>query len=1035
MNHSDQILSSKYVSNIIRTSFVLLMLSLVMSNSAFAQPPTYTIDRAKILKTAQEKYGVTPDNANISEQELIAELLKRGVNPANMDEVEKVAVEIIKERQAKQKPKVNEAKKDIPKATKDDNKPPAKPKETIVKDAQVKPKAEAKVVKKEAGEGEQKITVVSDIPVAKGTRVYGQDFPSNISLQVDPKNINPKGSYIIGAGDEFSVSIYGDRYADFKAKVNEDGFVSIPEVPGSRIYLKGLSYEKAKKMLRSRIGRYYNLSVSSLEINLVYARVVTVHILGEVNAKGTQVITGMNTAFNALAASNGLTDIASVRNIKLIRSGQNEQILDIYKYMNDPIYGENFYLQDNDYIVVPPLGRVVTINGLVKRPAKYELINGENLKAVIEYAAGLKANAYTENITINRVIDNSVQLINVNLQDILDGQSSDFLLLDEDVISIQPINTYNKNMVQLQGEFFYPGTYAFDKGKKLDYYLTKAQIKPEARTDTAYVIRKYLDGSVTYLKLSIDNILNNSNSDDNIEILPQDVITVTAQSSYLEKYNVSISGDLRNEGIDIAFDSTLTIRDLIFLSGGLEPTFANKASLVRTSIATGEKEYIFFNVLDVMNPNSNTNTELKLQPQDVVKIYNESNKIEKFDINIGGAVRNPSSFAYNEELSLQEVIYMAGGLQLNASNKLIIERTNLKTLQKEYIDVSLDNLLLEGSNLNNEIKLSPLDNIKILPIQSVDEYTVSITGQVRNPGSFTWGPGLKLGDVIIQSGGIKPEAANSRVEISRVNVKGDGAGTEVIVAQFDIDINQELAGGTDFELEKYDQIIVRTAPNFELQQNIRIEGEVKFPGTYALLGEQESLLSILNRAGGLTEEAFPLGATLVRTEDEAGVILLDLDDVMDKKEKSVFNYVLKAGDQIVIPKVTDFVMLSGAVENPKIANVGKLNIPFHKGKRAGFYVNRYGQGVDRNLDGRRKYIIVEYPNGDVKKTQNFGLFTVTPKVTQGSRISVGVKPPKKPKVDEAGKEKEPVDWGEVIERSVTQITAVLTLYVLLQQVF
>jgi protein involved in polysaccharide export with SLBB domain len=377
---------------------------------------------------------------------------------------------------------------------------------------------------------------------------------------------------------------------------------------------------------------------------------------------------------------------------------------------------------------------------------------------------------------------------------------------------------------------------------------------------------------------------------------------------------------------------------------------------------------------------------------------------------------------------------MAGGLQLNASNKLIIERTNLKTLQKEYIDVSLDDLLLEGSDLNNQIKLYPSDNIRILTIQAVDEYTVEVSGEVRNPGSFTWGPGLKLGDVIIQSGGIKPEAANSRVEISRVNVKGDGTGTEVIVAQFEININQQLVGGTDFELEKYDQIIVRSAPNFELQQNVIINGEVKFPGTYALLGDKETLISVLNRAGGLTEEAFPLGATLVRAEDGAGAILLDLDDVLDKKEKSVFNYVLKAGDQIVVPKVTDFIVLSGAVENPKIANVGKLNIPYHKGKRAGYYVNRYGQGVDRNMDGRRRYITVEYPNGDVKKTQNFGLFTVTPKVVKGSKITVGVKPPKPPK-DDKNKDKEPIDWGEVIENSVAQVTAVLTLYVLLQRVF
>jgi len=1030
MNNSDQMLSSKYLFNKLRSVFLLLVILFVAIVSADSQPPAFTLDRAKILKTAKEKYGITPDNANITEQELIAELLKRGVNPSDSDEVERVALEIIKEKQGKKGTAKPKKKGGAPVVAKPTNDPPTEAKVDINKEAITKvPQEEPKPTITE-------IKVVGDNPPPTSNRVYGQDLPSELSLQVDPKNINPKGSYMIGAGDEFSISIYGDRFADFKAKVNEDGFIEIPDIPGSRIYLKGLTYTKARKMLKSRIGRYYNLQEAKLEINLVYARIVTIHILGEVNTKGTQVITGMNTAFNALAASGGLTDIASVRKIKLIRSGEPERVLDIYKYMNNPMYGEDFYLQDNDYIVVPTQGKVVSISGLVKRPSRYELSGNENLKALVEYAAGLKANAYTKNITINRVIDNNAQLININLQDILDGVLSDFILLDGDKVSIKAVNTVNRNTVSLIGEFLYPGEFALEKGKKLSYYLNKAELTEGARTDTAYILRKFIDGSVTYLKVSIDNILSNPSSADNVIILAQDEISVTAQSSYIRNFNVSISGDLRKGSLTMPFDSTITIRDLIFLSGGLNPTFQNKASLVRTNQATGEKDYIFFNVIDIMDEASNVNSVLKLQPQDIIEVYNESISIDKFNISVSGAVRAGKSFAYNEELTLKDVIFMSGGFTLNSSDKLIIERVNLKTQQKEYLDIDLVQLYAEGSSINSDIKLQPSDRINILPILPVDQYTVSISGEVRSPGSFSWGPGLKLGDVIIQSGGIKPEATDSRVEVSRVNLKGNGNGTEVIVAQFDIGSDLELVAGQDFELEKYDQIIVRSAPNFELQQNITISGEINYPGTYSLVGETESIYNLINRAGGMTDEAFPLGATLVRAEDGAGAILLDLEDVIKKKEKSVFNYILKAGDRIVIPNITDFVILLGAVDNPKVASVGKLNIPYHKGRRAGFYVSRYGQGVDREKNGRRRYIKVEYPNGDVKKTRNYGLFTITPKVTKGSRITVGVKPPKTPKVEGDNKtEKEPVDWGEIVQSSVTQITAVLTLYVLLQRIF
>lgn len=1027
----------------IQRYILIVMLLLVSATLGLAQP-ALKLDRAKILKTAQDKYGITPANANISEQELISEIIKKGIDINDADAVEEAAVEIIRARQAKaQKAKASNSPSGGAKATPSGGGGAKKSSGAAASGAGASNKAVKQndafkkvptnpnptpTVSNVVVKADNKVKVVSAPPA-----VYGQDIPSNVSLQVDPKSINPKGSYVIGIGDKFGISVYGERADDFTMEVNDEGYAMIPDVPGSRVYLKGLTYEKAKKALKARLGRFYNYNVATLEINLVYARTVTVHIMGEVNFKGTQVLSGVNTALNALAASQGLTKIASVRNIKLIRSGEADRTIDIYKYMSDPAYGEGFYLQDNDYIIVPTLGKVVTIKGEVNRPMKYELIQGEKIKDLIEYAAGLKPNAYTKNITLERIENNEVKVINIDLQSILNG-SPDVELKNGDIISISPINPYNKDIVTLNGEFLYPGEYALVAGQKLDYYLNKAQIKEEARIDTAYITRKYVDGTVSYIKVNIEAILANPNVADNIVLLPLDQVQLTSKAGYIENFDVSLSGDVRSGSVSRQFDSTLTIRDMIFLAGGLKPTFADLAVITRTNRVTGLTDYIFFRVSDVMTGSNLTNDTLNLQPQDRIKIFNKSSKIEKFDITVGGAVRSPSTFAFNEALTLKDLLYMADGLKLNASNKLIIVRTNLQTLEKEYIDVNLDDLLIPNSPLNQQIELFPADRIEVLSSRPADEYTIRIDGLVRKPGSFEWGPGLKLGDVIILSGGIKPEATGSRVEISRVVLKPNGGETEVIVAQFEIGNNQELVSGSDFELEKYDQIVVRSAPDFELQRNVSIQGEVKYPGRYPLLGKNETLLSLINRAGGLTTEAFPSGATFNRSLDEQGKVLLDLEDVLKKKERSVYNYILKEGDVIIIPRAIDLIVLQGSVDNPVVADAGQINIPFHKGKRAGFYVNRYGQGVDWENDARRRYITVEYPNGDRREALNLGLFVITPKVKPGSKIVVGTKPPKKPKPKKQEGEKKEVDWGQVVANAVTQITAVLTLYVLLQQV-
>ena len=260
-------------------------------------------------------------------------------------------------------------------------------------------------------------------------------------------------------------------------------------------------------------------------------------------------------------------------------------------------------------------------------------------------------------------------------------------------------------------------------------------------------------------------------------------------------------------------------------------------------------------------------------------------------------------------------------------------------------------------------------------------------------------------------------------------------GSKVIVASIELEGDEKAEIDNDVILEPFDEIVVRTLPGFKFQQYVTIEGEVKYPGPYALLNDNERLSSVVDRAGGITPEAFPEGATLYREENEIGFVVLRLDEVL-KNEKNVHNFILKQGDVIVIPEQKDLVTITGSTRArelypEKILRTGKFNVAYNAGKRAKWYVDEYAAGVGE--EGRSKLITVEHPNGEIEKTKNFLLFKVHPKVRKGSIVKVGAK--RAPELDDPNKPpKESVDWGKVLADSVAQATAILSLILLFERV-
>ena len=234
-----------------------------------------------------------------------------------------------------------------------------------------------------------------------------------------------------------------------------------------------------------------------------------------------------------------------------------------------------------------------------------------------------------------------------------------------------------------------------------------------------------------------------------------------------------------------------------------------------------------------------------------------------------------------------------------------------------------------------------------------------------------------------------------------------------------------------FALQPYDQIFVRSIPNYEIPQIVEITGEVKYPGKYTLLKRDEKIASLVKRAGGLTRFAFPEAATFYRPNLPGKYIVIKLKKAV-KFHWNRNNYLLKDGDVLNVPLTYDLVSIKGsdALNYTEINNVSQVNAPYLSGRRAGYYIRNYCSGFSDDAWRRKTYVI--QPNSKINRTYRILFYPIYPKVSMGSTIFTVVKP-QKVKADKK-KEVEAFDVNKFVEKLTTKITGLATIYILLKQV-
>jgi protein involved in polysaccharide export with SLBB domain/ribosomal protein L12E/L44/L45/RPP1/RPP2 len=765
-------------------------------------------------------------------------------------------------------------------------------------------------------------------------QIYGQHLFRDKSLAVfrTTNEVKPPDTYILSTGDIITISVFGVSQFDSQFEINKDGFIQPSGMP--KMFLKGISLGQSKELLRNRFKQYYRFAPEQFAVSLTTARTINVNIFGETNSYGSFTLSAINTAFNALVAAGGPSDIGTVRTIKVIR-GKQTKVLDVYAFMNNPSIQFDFFLEDNDMIYVPVSERVVNISGAIRRPFKFELITGENLVQLLQYAGGLNPNAYNEVIQVRRFINDKQVLIDVNLK-VLINAKQDFSLLNGDEVIVRDIPTEIENTANITGAVELPGGYALTETPRVSDLLKKGVLQRGARTDMAFLLRKNPNGTTRLMQLNLDQILAQPGNTADILLERQDELTVYTQAQYIDLTTISVIGAVRTPIKEYPFspDSTITLQRAVLLSGGLRPDANGQGYIIRT------------------DPN------------------------------------------------------------------------NAK--KKEYIPVNITEALQKPKSKSN-LSLQPFDELDVFSsITYTDASEVNVVGAVRTPGKFQYSPTLTLKDLLLLAGGMKMEAATNRIDVYRVQFNNNEP-TRTLALSVEIDRNLNIAGGgSGFVIMPFDEIVVRSVPEFEFQQFVDLNGEVKYPGRYALVSDNETLSGLIKRAGGLTTEADEFATTLYRTEKGKGYVVTRLNEAL-RQPRSTEDHVLKAGDVLNVPKREDLVTIKGLntelsqILRAKIAANNQINVAFTSGKRAGWYIKEYAGGFTK--DAYRRKVTVEQPNGKINRTKRVLFFKIYPKVAKGSIVFIPSKPEKPEKEKKEGKN---VDWDKKLSQILAFMSVVTT---------
>lgn len=630
-------------------------------------------------------------------------------------------------------------------------------------------------------------------PVKPEDQVFGRNIFTNKNLSFEPDmNVATPQDYRLGPGDEIIIDIWGASENSIRQEISPDGCITIPGL--GMISLNGLNIADAREYLKSELSKIYANEGNQIQVTLGNTRSIKVNVMGEVMVPGTYTLSAFASVFHALYSAGGITDLGSLRDIRVARNGNTVANVDVYEYILQGKTEGNISLQEGDVIIVPTYEAIVKVEGKVKRPMKYEMKSDESISTLLKYAGFFAANAYKNSVRVVRQEGRQFSVATVDRDDF-----ASFKVMDGDVVSADSIINRFSNKLEVVGAVYRPGIYEFCENiNTVKELLTQADgLLGDAFTNRAVLYRQRENLTSEVLSVDVKGIMNGTAPD--VELKNNDLLYIPSIHDIKYSGDVYISGEIKNPGI-YPYSDNMTLEDFVITAGGLK----DEASLVRVDVSRRIKDNKGTEVTETVGQNFTFGLKdgfivdgepgFVLEPYDQVFVRKSPGYSIQKNVKVNGEVLYEGEYSLNfKNERLSSLIERAGGITAfgyakgakltrvaNDDEKKRMEDV-LKLMRRELgegltdsLKLELDSVFTVGIDLEKALA-KPGSSADIVlregDVISVPEMTstVKINGAVMMPNTVTYMDGENVRYYLNQAGGYSQSAKKSKKFIIYMN--------------------------------------------------------------------------------------------------------------------------------------------------------------------------------------------------------------------------------------------------------------------------
>ncbi|NTS76936.1 SLBB domain-containing protein [Catenovulum sp. SM1970] len=746
--------------------------------------------------------------------------------------------------------------------------------------------------------------------VKEELKPFGHDVFANAPATFSPNlAITIPENYIIAPGDTLSIQFYGKKNALHEEMVSREGLIVLPEL--GAINVVGLTFSEAKSLISEQVKSKL-IGVKAV-VGLSELRSIRVFVLGDAHKPGPYTINSLSSMTHALFAAGGLSDIGSMRKVRLKRQGKLVTTLDLYDLLINGDSSNDMMLQSGDVVFVEPVGSSVIVDGAVRRPAIYEVNDGETFSELLKMAGGALPSAYLKAASVQRVNDQQLRTaINVDLSD---KSSSNQVVRNGDMVYLHKNSEMFSESITLLGAVTRPGKYQWQAGKKLTEILPsiRSHLLHYADLNYGIIVREVdLTGRIEVHQFSIAKALQQPSGSDNIELKQNDRVIIFSRVNKLAQENTSFD--------ELAFTQEYLLeqeRKLAkekYIDNLFWEKYGDGSEIQDEDIDEELQEFVTQSVASI----TGGEVEEEIDPRELglfSRIRLLAPIVEKLKrqgaagmpiqlVEVDGHVKFPGVYPLAVNATVSDLVAASGGVVESAYLKRAevtrnVMRNGMATVDSLSIDLGE---ALAGND--DDILLKSRDRLNVHQIPAWSEnHIVELRGEFVFPGKYTIRRGEKLSDLVAKAGGFTEHAYPQGSVFSREQLK---------------------------EMEQ--QNLVKLASDLRVEMVLKT---ITDSGSNASHAELQKLLADLTKV------------------EPVGRLVINLPSIVAKQEDDIL---LENGDVLYVPTMKNSINVIGQIQ------VTSSHI-FDPNLTADDYISQSG-GVKKRADVERIYVISA--NGSIK---------------------------------------------------------------------